>query len=41
MFIDKMNEVYSMVKKTVSGKAMPDNELSKLLQTVLHLRQEV
>ncbi len=40
-FIDKMNETYSKVEKTVSGKAMPDNVLLKLFQEVMHLRQEV
>lgn len=40
-FIDKMIEVYSKVEKTVSGKAMPVNVLSKLFQEVMQLRQEV
>lgn len=40
-FIDKINEIYRKVIKTASGKAMPDNVLSKLLQEVLRLGQEV
>lgn len=40
-FIDNINKVYNKVEKTVSGKAMPDNVLSKLFQEVLRLGQEV
>ena len=38
--IDGMKEVYEKVKKTASGKEMPENKLSVLFQEVLHLRQE-
>lgn len=41
LFINKMNDVYSKVEKTASGKVMPGNVLSELLQEVLRLRQEV
>lgn len=40
VFINGMKDVYEKVKKTASGKEMPENELSALFQEVLHLRQE-
>lgn len=39
-FVEKIKEEYGKVKKTVSGKDMPDNVLSKLFEKVLHLSQE-